>query len=393
MSSEEAKKDSTNSDSNDDDETYVIGSIVESSKTNKLKKFDFITEDGTHIHLTEEEINHQKKLEEDAKAEAVKQEGEIRKSRTEEQSQESPTVILVWIFIKKDKNEAKRTKPDTGKERVQEIEAEGKFILSHILTRKGPITLKVYREDDTSEIIPEFKASDLHLGEWREVVAACPNKKGKGWMSIYKQIQERMDYLSTTEAELRINLANERLKSSIQYKDHPAGTVLNEPVLEIFFRLHQGLGLDDHARTFSSLLLAEIDKRNLVGIKRLHDDLRVTATQVLGQPRLSLRVLGKVALAVISVAGEEKRGEREGTVLDRFSSNLLQFQTERCLVSLNRIENFVSLLEGPTRIPLVSQSSHLQTDDEVTPEEAKQVEVDDQATHLSLWVFQKTSML
>ncbi|GJT02843.1 hypothetical protein Tco_0824012 [Tanacetum coccineum] len=34
-----------------------------------------------------------------------------------------------------------------------------------VLTRKGPITLKVYREDGTSEIIPNFKASDLHLGE------------------------------------------------------------------------------------------------------------------------------------------------------------------------------------------------------------------------------------
>ncbi|GKD16304.1 hypothetical protein Tco_1205462 [Tanacetum coccineum] len=141
-----------------------------------------------------------------------------------------------------------------------------------------------------------------------------------------------MDYLRTTEAELGINLdrplseqlpldrlhdlankkrkhtydihdffrANKRLKSSIQYKDHPAGTVLNEPVLgmilinsyhkqdfvpiedfrdfpnimlytiqEIFFKLHQGPRLDDHARTFSSLLLAEIDKRNLNPLKQM----------------------------------------------------------------------------------------------------------------------------
>ncbi|GJR52954.1 hypothetical protein Tco_0117099 [Tanacetum coccineum] len=58
-----------------------------------------------------------------------------------------------------------------------------------------------------------------------------------------------------------------RLKSSVQYEDHPAGIVLNEPVLEIFFRLHQGLELDDHARTFSSLLIVEIDKRNLNPLK------------------------------------------------------------------------------------------------------------------------------
>ncbi|GJS67626.1 hypothetical protein Tco_0682190 [Tanacetum coccineum] len=84
--------------------------------------------------------------------------------------------------------------------------AKSRITNCDILTRKGPITLKVYREDDTSEIIPEFKASDLHLGEWREVVKACPNKKGKGWTSIYKQIQERIDYLCKTEAELGIDL-------------------------------------------------------------------------------------------------------------------------------------------------------------------------------------------
>ncbi|GJY82288.1 hypothetical protein Tco_0495664 [Tanacetum coccineum] len=63
--------------------------------------------------------------------------------------------------------------------------------------------------------------------------------------------------------------ANKRLKSSVQYEDHLPGTVLNEPVLEIFFRLHQGPGLDDNARTFSSLLLAEIDKTNLNPLKQI----------------------------------------------------------------------------------------------------------------------------
>ncbi|GJU51810.1 hypothetical protein Tco_1221365 [Tanacetum coccineum] len=63
--------------------------------------------------------------------------------------------------------------------------------------------------------------------------------------------------------------ANKRLKSSVQCEDHPTGTVLNEPVLEIFFRLHQGPELNDHARTFSALLLAEVDKRNLNPLKKM----------------------------------------------------------------------------------------------------------------------------
>ncbi|GKC79912.1 hypothetical protein Tco_1130686 [Tanacetum coccineum] len=126
-----------------------------------------------------------------------------------------------------------------------------------VLTRKGPITLKVYREDGTSEIIPNFKASDLHLGEW------SLKRTGKGWKIIYKQIGTRMDYIHTSEAVLGINLdfplskqdpldklndlankkrkhadnihdyfkATKRLKSSIQYKDNLPGTMLNEPIL------------------------------------------------------------------------------------------------------------------------------------------------------------------
>ncbi|GKF30321.1 hypothetical protein Tco_0100119 [Tanacetum coccineum] len=102
-----------------------------------------------------------------------------------------------------------------------------------------------------------------------------------------------MDYLHTTKAEVGINFdiplsqqdsldklndlvnkkrkhagdihdyfkANKRLKSSIQYEDHLPGIVLNEPVL--------AHGLDDHARTFSSLLLAKVDKRNLNPLKQM----------------------------------------------------------------------------------------------------------------------------
>ncbi|GJX77384.1 hypothetical protein Tco_0324195 [Tanacetum coccineum] len=211
MSSEEAEKESTNNGSNNDDETHVTDSVVKSSITKKLKKFDFITEDGKHIHLTEEQINQQKKIEEKAKAEAAKNEGEVRKVEL---------VDLLGLEV-------------------------------------GPITLKVYKEDGTSEVILNFKASDLHLGKWREVdpldkLNDLANKKRKHADDIH-------DYCK----------ANKRLKSSVQYEDHLPGTVLNELVLEIFFRRHQGPGLDDHARTFSSILLAEADKRNLNPLKQM----------------------------------------------------------------------------------------------------------------------------
>ncbi|GJX33089.1 hypothetical protein Tco_0242944 [Tanacetum coccineum] len=168
LSSEKAEKESTDSDF--DDETHVTGSMVEPSKIKKLKKFDFITKEGRHIHLTEEEINHQKKLEEDVKAEASKQEGKVRKAELVD--------LLGLEVVKKYYNDK-------------------------------------LKEDGTSEIIPSFKANDLHIGEWRQVMKACPNRTRKGWETIYKKI------------------ANKRLKSSVQYKDHLPGIVLNEPVLVI----------------------------------------------------------------------------------------------------------------------------------------------------------------
>nr|GEY71019.1 hypothetical protein [Tanacetum cinerariifolium]GFA23986.1 hypothetical protein [Tanacetum cinerariifolium] len=218
--------------------------MVESSKKKDLKRFDFITEDGEHVHLTKEHINKQKIIEEEAKAEAARHEGEIRK--------EELIDLLGPKVVNKYYND--KLQYDRYCDKMQNKRAKSRITNCDILTRKGPITLKVYIEGDTSKIIPEFKASNLHLGEWREVVIVCLNKKGKGWTSIYKQIQERMDYLRTTEAELGIDLdrplsehdpldrlndlpnkkrkhgndihdffrANKRLKSSIQYEDHLA---------------------------------------------------------------------------------------------------------------------------------------------------------------------------
>nr|GEW45647.1 hypothetical protein [Tanacetum cinerariifolium] len=142
MSLKDAEEESTESDSDDDETIHMLGFMVESSKKKELNKFDFVTENEEHVHLTEKQINQQKKIEEEAKSETARREGEIKKEE----------------------------------------------------------------EDDTSEVITEFKASDLHLGKLREVAIACPNKKGKEWTSIYKQIQERMDYLCTTKVELGIDL-------------------------------------------------------------------------------------------------------------------------------------------------------------------------------------------
>ncbi|GJT81285.1 hypothetical protein Tco_1055627 [Tanacetum coccineum] len=75
----------------------------------------------------------------------------------------------------------------------------------------GPITLQVYREDGTVEVIPNVKVNDLHLAKWKEVVQACPDRKEKGWKTIYRLIKTRMEYLNQTEKELKIDF-NKPLK-------------------------------------------------------------------------------------------------------------------------------------------------------------------------------------
>ncbi|GJS54084.1 hypothetical protein Tco_0627446 [Tanacetum coccineum] len=168
-------------------------------------------ENGEHVHLTKEQGNQQKKIEEEAKAEAASHEGEIRKKEL--------------------------------------IDLLG----------------------------PEVVNNDLHLGEWREVVIACLNKKGKGWTSIYKQIQERIDYLRTTEAELGIDLDRplskqdplDRLNDLANKKRKHADDIHDFFRANKRLKSHQSPRLDDHARTFSFLLLAEVDKRNLNLLKQM----------------------------------------------------------------------------------------------------------------------------
>nr|GEV27207.1 putative reverse transcriptase domain-containing protein [Tanacetum cinerariifolium] len=276
------------------------------------------------LYLTSAHLSAQKKIEEEAKAEAARREGEIRNKELID--------LLVPEVVNNYYND--KLQYDRYCDKMQNERAKSRITNCDILTRKGPITLKVNREDDTSEIIPEFKASDLHLGEWREVVTALPNKKGKWWTSIYKQIQERMDYLRTTEAELGINLdkplsdqdpldrlndlankkrnhaddihdffrANKRLKSSVQYKDHPAGTVLNEPVLDmILFKSYniQDFVTIEYFRVFSNTMLYTIQEIFF----RLH---QVQGLMIMPGPSV-LRRLGSIFTSVYTSVQKLKK--------------------------------------------------------------------------------------
>ncbi|GKB67075.1 hypothetical protein Tco_0928487 [Tanacetum coccineum] len=53
-----------------------------------------------------------------------------------------------------------------------------------VFTNKGLITLKIYREDGSDEVISNLKVSDLHSEEWREV---------QEWKTIYDPVKTRVD--------------------------------------------------------------------------------------------------------------------------------------------------------------------------------------------------------
>ncbi|GJV26701.1 hypothetical protein Tco_1383149 [Tanacetum coccineum] len=201
ISSKDAEEESIKSDSDDDETRHVPGFMVESFRIKKGKK----------------------------------REGEIRK--------EELINLLGLEVVNKYYND--KLQYDRYCDKMLNRRAESRITNCDVLTRKGLIRLKVYREDGTSEIIPNFKASDLHLAE----------------LGIHLDIPLRNKWYYSLQFRFQAFVTIEDLK------DFP-NTMLYI-VQEIFFRCHQGPGLDDHARTFSSLLLAKVDYRNLNPLKQM----------------------------------------------------------------------------------------------------------------------------
>ncbi|GKC82041.1 hypothetical protein Tco_1137758 [Tanacetum coccineum] len=110
-----------------------------------------------------------------------------------------------------EKNTSKDAETNLKNELMLKRRKSSKIIKCDVLAQKGPISLKVYTEYGTIEVIINFKVSDLHLAKWREVVQACPDRKEKGWETIYGLIKTRMEYLDETKKELNIDF-NKPLK-------------------------------------------------------------------------------------------------------------------------------------------------------------------------------------
>ncbi|GKC94167.1 hypothetical protein Tco_1159609 [Tanacetum coccineum] len=188
MSSKDAEEEETESDS-EDDHANPADSMVESSKQKKLKKFIFVTEGGKQIHFTAKKIKEQKRIEESLKAELAKQ--EVEKVKDELVNLMGIDVVTQYYNMK--------LLYDKYCNKMIKRRKISKITNCDVLTKKGSITIKVYREDGTNEVILNFKVSDLHLAEWMEVIQDYLNKKEKGWKTIYGLIKIRMDYLNQTK--------------------------------------------------------------------------------------------------------------------------------------------------------------------------------------------------
>ncbi|GKC23704.1 hypothetical protein Tco_1025854 [Tanacetum coccineum] len=190
------------------------GELIKKDKGKKAVSSKDAGKEGEHIHLTANQIKEQKRLKEIAKAEMAKKEEELVKEEL---------IDLLGFDV-------------------------------------------VYREDEIDEVILDLKSSDLHLSKLREIDFSKPfseqdplDKLNDLARKKRKHVDDIHDYFRSTK----------KFKSSVQYEDHPARTVLNNPCLEIFFRLYQGHVIDDHARTFSFFLLAKVGKRNLNPLKQM----------------------------------------------------------------------------------------------------------------------------
>ncbi|GJR38579.1 hypothetical protein Tco_1214263 [Tanacetum coccineum] len=193
-SSKDAEEEKTESDY--EDHANPTDSMVETSKQKKLKKFGFVTKGSKEIHLTAEKIEEQKRIEESLKAELAKQ--EVEKVKNELVDLMGTDVVTQYYN--------KKLLYDKYCDKMLKRRKSSKITNCYVLTKKGPITLKDYREDETNEVISNFK------------------------------IKTRINYLNQNEKELRVDfsrplkeqdpldglndLANKKIKRTGDFKDH-----------------------------------------------------------------------------------------------------------------------------------------------------------------------------
>nr|GFA38480.1 hypothetical protein [Tanacetum cinerariifolium] len=233
------------------------------------------------LNKVTEALDSPPKTSSQSEGELIKNKGKQAMSHKETKKEESKTdfepVVKLTEQIKEQKRIKESVKADMAKQemelgREELVDLLGIDVVTGFYKAKLQYDKYCNNMDGTDEVIPNFKANDLHLAKWREVVQACPNRTGCGWTTIYEQIQIRIENLHKTEQDLRINFnkslkeqdpldklndllskkrkhvddipnyfkSTKKFKSSVQHEDYPARTVLNKPCLGmIMFNSYQ----------------------------------------------------------------------------------------------------------------------------------------------------------
>nr|GEX41894.1 hypothetical protein [Tanacetum cinerariifolium] len=110
-----------------------------------------------------------KRVEESTTAKAAKHEMEVRR-------EELVDLLGPNVVSKYDKT---KLQYDKYCDKMMNKRAKSRITNCDVLTKKVPITLKVYRDDGTDEVIPNFKTSDLHLAKGKGHVGEGQGHMGR----------------------------------------------------------------------------------------------------------------------------------------------------------------------------------------------------------------------
>ncbi|GJX66777.1 hypothetical protein Tco_0301120 [Tanacetum coccineum] len=192
----------------------------------------------------------QKEIEQSVKADVAK--AEIKKGKEE-------LIDLLGLEVV-ERMYKDKMKCDRYYNKMLNRRAQGKITNCYVLSRgKGPITLKMM------VLMKLYRTLRPMICTW-----------GNGGKSTkrYKTLAQLVDHQVGTvlnEPSLGMILFNSHQKQdfvSIEDFDDLNNEMLYN-VQEIFFRLHKGYGTNDPARTFSTFLVAEVEKRNLNPSKQM----------------------------------------------------------------------------------------------------------------------------
>ncbi|GKD03124.1 hypothetical protein Tco_1178098, partial [Tanacetum coccineum] len=160
------------------------GELIKKDKGKKAMSSKDAEEEGTESDFDDANLTGSKRIEESVKVDLAKQEVELGK---DELVDLLGIDVVTWFYKAK-------LQYDKYCDKRLNRKGQSKITNCGVLTRKGPITPKVYREDGTSEIIPNFKANDMHLSKWREIKII--------FTSVYVAVQKLKKALARASVQL-----------------------------------------------------------------------------------------------------------------------------------------------------------------------------------------------